>query len=53
MMFFFSSTSSALPRHSDATRERFWHVTVPVSMAIVGFTIAILSMNTAIRYLSL
>lgn len=48
-----AATSLFIMRHSDATRERFWHVTVPVSMAIVGFTIAILSMNTAIRYLSL
>jgi len=40
-------------RHSDASGDRFWHVTGPVSMGIVGFVIAILTMNTAIRYLSL
>lgn len=44
---------SAFFRHSDATRERFWHVTGPILVAVIGFTVAIFSMNTAVRYLSL
>ena len=40
-------------RHSDVTRDRFWHIVGPVSMGIIGFIIATLTMNTSIRYLSL
>ena len=40
-------------RHSDASGDRFWHVTGPLLMGIVGFVTAILTMNTAVRYLSL
>ena len=39
-------------RHSDVTRDRFWHIVGPVSMGIIGFIIAILTMNPYIRYLS-
>ncbi|KAL1937734.1 hypothetical protein VTO73DRAFT_12887 [Trametes versicolor] len=40
-------------RHSDKTGERFYHITVPIFGGIVGFIIAICTMNTAARYVSL
>ncbi|EJD01173.1 sugar transporter [Fomitiporia mediterranea MF3/22] len=40
-------------RHSDATRERFWHIVCSLLVGIVGFIIAISTMNTAARYISL
>ena len=40
-------------RHSDKTGERFWHIVLPVVGGIVGFVIAISTMNTAARYVSL
>lgn len=40
-------------RHSDKTGERFWHMTVPYLTGIVGFIIAMSTMNTAARYVSL
>ncbi|KAI1786688.1 MFS general substrate transporter [Ganoderma leucocontextum] len=43
----------AVSRHSDATGERFYHTTMPIFIGIVGFVIAICTMNTAARYVSL
>ncbi|OBZ77136.1 hypothetical protein A0H81_03715 [Grifola frondosa] len=40
-------------RHSDKTGERFYHISVPIFGGIVGFIIAICTMNTAARYISL
>ncbi|KAF8842308.1 MFS general substrate transporter [Paxillus ammoniavirescens] len=40
-------------RHSDSDGERFFHIAVPSFMGIVGFLMAMLTMNTAIRYISL
>ncbi|KAL5487783.1 hypothetical protein ACEPAI_5891 [Sanghuangporus weigelae] len=40
-------------RHSDATQERFWHIVCPLFVGIVGFVIAISTMNIAARYISL
>ncbi|KAI0677060.1 MFS general substrate transporter [Trametes maxima] len=40
-------------RHSDKTRERFWHIAIPLAFGIVGFIIAISTMNLAARYISL
>ncbi|KAL4071135.1 major facilitator superfamily domain-containing protein [Scleroderma yunnanense] len=40
-------------RHSDATRDRFWHIAGPIATSIVGFLIATSTMNTSMRYLSL
>lgn len=40
-------------RHSDKTRERFWHIAIPLCFGIVGFVIAISTMNLAARYISL
>jgi len=40
-------------RHSDATRDRFWHITGLLCVGIIGFSLGILTMNIAVRYLSL
>ncbi|CAL1701093.1 unnamed protein product [Somion occarium] len=40
-------------RHSDKTGERFYHITISYAVGIVGFIIAICTMNTAARYVSL
>jgi len=42
-----------LSYHSDKTGERFYHITVSLSLGIVGFIIAISTMKTAARYVSL
>ncbi|TBU64085.1 sugar transporter [Dichomitus squalens] len=43
----------ALCRNSDAIGERFCHATIPLLFGIVGFVIAVCTMNTAARYVSL
>ncbi|KIJ70006.1 hypothetical protein HYDPIDRAFT_104680 [Hydnomerulius pinastri MD-312] len=48
-----TATSFLVTRHSDSSGDRFWHITGPLILGIIGFTIAISTMNTAIRYLSL
>ncbi|OJA19422.1 hypothetical protein AZE42_02257 [Rhizopogon vesiculosus] len=48
-----TATSFLVARHSDATGDRFWHITNPLLVGIVGYIIAISTMNTAVRYLSL
>ncbi|KAI0347085.1 MFS general substrate transporter [Trametopsis cervina] len=40
-------------RHSDKTGERFWHIAIPFLVGIAGFVIALSTMNTAARYVSL
>ncbi|KIY51969.1 MFS general substrate transporter [Fistulina hepatica ATCC 64428] len=40
-------------RHSDKTGERVWHITISFSVAVTGFIIAMCTMNTAARYISL
>ncbi|KAI0318323.1 sugar transporter [Amylostereum chailletii] len=42
-----------LSRHSDKIGERFWHIAGALGVGIVGFVIAISTMNTAARYVSL
>ncbi|KAF8974309.1 MFS general substrate transporter [Flammula alnicola] len=42
-----------LSRHSDKTGERFYHIVGSFGAGIVGFVIAISTMNTAARYISL
>ncbi|OJA14682.1 hypothetical protein AZE42_02416 [Rhizopogon vesiculosus] len=42
-----TATSFFVARHSDATGDRFWHITGPLLVGIVGFIIAISTMNTA------
>ncbi|KAG1743064.1 MFS general substrate transporter [Suillus lakei] len=48
-----TATSFVVARHSDATGDRFWHIVGPLLVGIVGFMLAISTMNTAMRYLSL
>lgn len=43
----------AVARHSGRVGERFYHIAVPLSIGIIGFVIAISTMNTAARYVSL
>lgn len=40
-------------RHSDKTRDRFYHIAAPLGFGIVGCIIAVSTMNTAARYVSL
>lgn len=42
-----------MSRHSDATGERFGHIAIPLLVGIAGFMMAMATMNTAVRYLSL
>lgn len=42
-----------LARHSDKSGERFWHISISLALGIIGFIIAISTMNTAARYVSL
>ncbi|KAL4069098.1 hypothetical protein J3A83DRAFT_3481745 [Scleroderma citrinum] len=46
-------TSLLIMRHSDVTKDRFWHIAGPVCIGVIGFIIAILTMNPSLRYLSL
>lgn len=48
-----TASSFFVARHSDVTGDRFWHITGPLVVGIVGFMIAMSTMNTAVRYLSL
>ncbi|KAG1743054.1 MFS general substrate transporter [Suillus lakei] len=48
-----TAASFVVARHSDATGDRFWHVVGPLLIGIVGFMLAISTMNTTMRYLSL
>ncbi|KAG2029332.1 hypothetical protein BDR03DRAFT_1096280 [Suillus americanus] len=48
-----TATSFVVARHSDVTGDRFWHIVGPLLVGIAGFMIAISTMNTAMRYLSL
>ncbi|GJE91846.1 MFS general substrate transporter [Phanerochaete sordida] len=40
-------------RHSDRTRERFWHTTIPVLVAAAGMLLALTSQDVRVRYVSL
>jgi MFS family permease len=48
-----AASSLWLSRHSDKTQERCMHVIIPFSIAISGFLLAMVTMNTAVRYASL
>ncbi|KAG1770228.1 MFS general substrate transporter [Suillus occidentalis] len=48
-----TATSFVVARHSDVTGDRFWHIVGPLLVAIAGFILAMSTMNTAVRYLSL
>lgn len=40
-------------RHSDRTKERFWHICIPFAVSIVGNIITMCTMNTAARYVGM
>jgi len=40
-------------RHSDKTKERFFHSTIPIMIGIFGLFIALATMNTTARYVAL
>ncbi|KAF8558925.1 MFS general substrate transporter [Imleria badia] len=42
-----------MSRHSDLRGERFLHIAIPLLLGILGFSMAMLSMNIVIRYISL
>ena len=42
-----------MARHSDASGERFYHIAASLVVGIIGFVIAISTMNLAARYISL
>ena len=46
-------TVGSLRRHSDKVGERFFHIAIPLFVGIIGFIIAVSTMNTAARYISL
>ncbi|KAF7562468.1 hypothetical protein G7046_g1665 [Stylonectria norvegica] len=39
--------------HSDRTQEKFWHVTGPICMGMLGFVISMSTLNVAARYIAL
>lgn len=52
--WFFATLLSFLnARHADSTGERFWHISGPILLGIVGFVISLSTMNTAARYIAL
>ncbi|KAG2031801.1 major facilitator superfamily domain-containing protein [Suillus americanus] len=48
-----TATSFVVARHSDVTGDRFWHIVGPLLVGIAGFILAISTMNTTMRYISL
>ncbi|KAG1845711.1 sugar transporter [Suillus subalutaceus] len=48
-----TATSFVVARHSDVTGDRFWHIVSPMLIGIAGFILAISTMNTTMRYISL
>ncbi|KAG1877307.1 MFS general substrate transporter [Suillus subluteus] len=48
-----TATSFVVARHSDVTGDRFWHIVGPLLVAVAGFILAISTMNTTMRYISL
>ena len=39
--------------HADKTGERFFHITIPLCLAMVTFIIAAVTVNTAARYVAI
>ncbi|KAJ7283698.1 MFS general substrate transporter [Mycena rebaudengoi] len=50
---FATIVSFALSRHSDRAGERFWHIVMPLLVGILGFLLAMSTMNIVVRYISL
>lgn len=42
-----------ITRHSDKMGERFWHVSAPLLVGVVGFLMSMSTMSTWVRYLSM
>ncbi|KAJ7781283.1 MFS general substrate transporter [Mycena metata] len=51
--FFATLAGFAISRHSDQTGERFWHIVTPLLVGILGFLLAMSTMNALVRYISL
>ncbi|KAH7156092.1 major facilitator superfamily domain-containing protein [Dactylonectria macrodidyma] len=39
--------------HSDRTQEKFWHITGPICVGMLGFIISMSTLNVAARYVAL
>lgn len=39
--------------HSDRTGEKFWHITGPILVGVVGFVISMSTLNHGARYVAL
>lgn len=39
--------------HSDRTQEKFFHITGPIVIGLIGFVISMATLNTAARYIAL
>jgi len=39
--------------HADRTGDKFWHITGPICVGLVGFVISMSTLNTAARYVAL
>ncbi|KAK5994117.1 MFS-type transporter cnsO [Cladobotryum mycophilum] len=39
--------------HADRTQEKFWHITAPIVMGMIGFIISMSTLNVAARYVAL
>ncbi|TFK75966.1 MFS general substrate transporter [Pluteus cervinus] len=50
---FATAVALAVSRHSDRVGERFSHIVMPFLVGILGFAMAMSTMNTGIRYVSL
>jgi MFS family permease len=50
---FAAAMAFVLSRHSDKSGERFYHIVGSLGAGILGFVIAVSTMNTAARYISL
>ncbi|KAG6864543.1 hypothetical protein C0991_008859 [Blastosporella zonata] len=50
---FLTVASFFYARHSDRTKERFWHISIPFFVAIVGYIIGMVTDNVAARYVGL
>lgn len=46
-------TTFANAWHADRTGERFFHITIPLCLAITTFIIAAATTNTAARYVAM
>ncbi|KAJ7700039.1 MFS general substrate transporter [Mycena rosella] len=51
--FFATFVGFGVSRHSDRSEERFWHVVAPLLVGILGFLLAMSTMNPIARYISL